>query len=420
MFFLSLLYLFFTIVRPQDYMPALHGVPLMPVILGLAFLFWMLSSNKTFAEPQYPLLVTFLVALMMSQVATGWMGGTIEEFRLFGPTVAAFIVLSSAMTSQRRIVITFTLIALCTLVLALHGVQQADTGVGWTGMPLQNGRIRYVGIFNDPNDLGLLFVVAFPMILYLFSRAGLLGRLFWLAGAALVLYAVYLTKSRGTQLAILVIFGVYVWRKRGMVTAGALGVLGLVGLRLVSSRMQDLGPGEQSAFGRVDAWYEGLHMFFSHPLFGVGQGNFTDYNYLTAHNSFVLVLAETGFFGYVTWLAFVGYTFWMMIAMLRHDPEGLGDETALSAEWKEEQAVSLTLLLSLCGFFASAFFLSRSYIVLLYLLAALVVGHYIHARKRFPSLPAFTLGDRGWIWIPIALVSIVMLYVLVTVLLHFS
>ncbi len=37
MFPLILLYLILTIVRPQDYMPALVGVPVFPVVLVLAF-----------------------------------------------------------------------------------------------------------------------------------------------------------------------------------------------------------------------------------------------------------------------------------------------------------------------------------------------------------------------------------------------
>lgn len=418
MFLLILLYLVFTIIRPQDYMAAMSGVEAMPVILGSAFLVWVFSSNKSFAEPQYPLLVMFLLAMMMSQVTNGWAGGAWEELKTFGPFVIAFIVLSTAVTTRRRVIITIAVISICTMVLAAHGIQQARTGVGWTGMPLnENGRIRYVGIFNDPNDLGLLFVMALPMTLYLSGRSKFLFRVFWLAGAVLLLVGVYLTESRGTQLAVMVIFGVYMWRKRGLITAGALGGMGLVGLMLLpSSRMQDMGPDEPSAFGRVDAWYEGLHMFISHPLFGVGAGNFTDYNYLTAHNSLVLVLAETGFFGYVAWLAFVGYCFWMMLMILRHKPQPM--DLARAGEWREEQALAQTLFLSLCGFFTAAFFLSRSYIVLLYLLAAIVVGHYINARRRFPSLPAFSLSDGGWRWIPIGLASIIALYVLVTILLH--
>lgn len=418
MFIFILIYLALTIIRPQDYMPQLAELQLLPVTLIVSFLFWLASSAKTFAAPQFLILPVFLVALMVSQIANGWTGGALEELKRFGPTVIAFFVLATAVSvSQRRVVIALGVLTLCTMVLALHGVDQARNGVGWTGMgPSADGRIQYVGIFNDPNDLGLLFVAVVPMALYLSGRGGFFGRIFWLAGAALLLYGIYLTNSRGAMLAVLVVGGVYIWRHRGIVTAGLLGVIGLTGMKLLSSRMQELDVDESSAYGRVDAWYEGLHMFLSRPMFGIGAGNFTEYNYLTAHNSFVLVLAETGLFGYITWLAFVGYCFWMMLVVLRKPALPVAEDRIEA--WRGEQRIAMTLLLSLCGMFAAAFFLSRSYTIVLYLLAAVVVGYYVGARRRFPELPALGLGDGWWRWVPMAAASIVGLFVIVAVLMR--
>ena len=418
MFPLILLYLVLTIVRPQDYMPALAGVPLLPVVLVLAFLSWLVSSAKTYAAPQFLLLPAFLMVLMFSQVTNGWSGGALDQLAKFGPTVIAFFVFAACCTSQQRVTVAMVVFVLCSIVLALHGVEQASTGMGWTGMPMSDdGRIQYVGIFNDPNDLGLLFAAIVPMAFFLRHRSRGLMRLFWLAAALLLLYGTYLTNSRGAMLAVLVVGGGYVWYRRGIVTAATLGIIGLACMKLLSSRMQELDAGEESASGRVDAWYAGMQMFLSHPLFGVGAGNFTDYNNLTAHNSFVLVLAETGFIGFMLWLAFVGYTFWMMLAVLRHKPEPAMDPEQ-SKRWQGEQAMALTLLLSLCGLFAAAFFLSRSYMIVLYLLAALVAGYYIGARQRFPGLPAFSLSNEWWRWVPATMGSIVGLYVLVAVLLR--
>jgi O-antigen ligase len=422
MFLLSLLYLILTIIRPQDYMASLAGVPLLSATLGMAALCWLISRAKTFAAPQFLILPAFLVVLMLSEVFNHWIGGALEQLASFGPVVIAFFVLAAAVsTSRSRVSTTFAVIALCSMVLALHGVDQKQHGVGWTGMGMvEDGRIQYVGIFNDPNDLGLLFVTALPMAVFLSAGGGVLRRLFWLAGAALLLYGIYLTNSRGALLAVLAVGGIYVWYRRGMVTAGALSVVGLILMQLLSSRMHELDADEESANGRVDAWYEGMHMFLSHPVFGVGAGNFTDYNYLTAHNSFVLVLAETGIVGYVLWLAFVGYGFWMMVAVLRYKPELVAGDAEQAADWQLERRMAMTLLLSLCGMFAAAFFLSRSYTVLMYLVAALVVGYYVGARQRFPGLPALNLSDSWWRWIPIGLGSIVVLFVVVTVLLHTS
>ena len=437
LFALTLIYMMLTIIRPQDYMPGLVGVPLLSGVLMLALLFWLGSDAKQLDAPQSILLPAFLVALMLSEVANHWIGGALEQIMHFGPSVAAFFIVSTSVGgSRKRVRLTMALFALCSLVLAWHGVGQSQTGVGWTGMtPSEDGRIQYVGIFNDPNDLGLLFVTALPMTLYLSGGATFLLRLGWWAGAGLLLYAIYLTNSRGAMLAVMTMVGVYVWRKRGLVTAGVLSGGGLMLLMLLPSRLQDLDPEESSAFGRVDAWYEGLHMFLSNPLFGVGAGNFTDYNELTAHNSLVLVIAETGLLGYVIWLAFVCYGFAMMLALIRHElpvvqSTPIADLPAASrraqtqarneqaAAWAQEKALALTLLLSMSSMFAAAFFLSRSYMIVLYIVAALVMGLYQGARQRYPSLPPFRLAKDGWRWIPLALGSIVGLFLLVTLLMH--
>ncbi|QWT21705.1 O-antigen ligase family protein [Bacillus sp. NP157] len=417
MFPLILLYVVLTIIRPQDYIPGLDTVPILPAVLGLAFLAWLPSREKTFAAPQFVILPAFLAVLMVSQVANGWTGGALDELAHFGPVVIAFFILGAACTTQRRVRVAMAVMVACAVVLALHGVEQAKTGMGWTGIPIGEGnRIQYVGIFNDPNDLGLLFAATLPMAMFL-GRRGAPGRWLWLSGALLLVYGTYLTNSRGAMLAVLVVAGCYIWYRKGIAVAGVLGVIGLAAMKLLSSRMDELDAGEESAAGRVDAWYAGLEMFRDSPLFGVGPGNFTEYNELTAHNSFVLVLAETGFAGFVLWLAFVGYGFWMMLTIVRH-PHTADNDTGREAEWAMERQLALTLLLSLCGLFAAAFFLSRSYMVVLYLIAAMVAGHYVGAKQRWPELRAFHLSTDGWRWVPAAFCSVAGLFVLVAVLLR--
>jgi len=422
MFLLILLYLMLVLLRPQEY-PALEDahLPLLPVTLVLALCGWLISRTKSFGSPQYLLLGAFLAVMMLSEVMNGWFGGLLTELLQFGPVVAAFVILSNAITSTRQVFIVMAVFVVCATVLALHGIEQARTGIGWTGVPLiQDGRIQYVGIFNDPNDLGMLFVLSLPMAMALSGRGGAFGlrRLFWLGAGVLLLYGIYLTDSRGALLAVAALLGVWLWRKYGLVAAALLGSMGLAGLLLLPSRLSDLSPDEESASGRVDAWYEGFQMFFSHPVFGVGADNFTDYNNLTAHNSLILVLAETGFVGFTLWLGFVGYCFWMMLTVLRHQPE-LPDASAIAA-WRTERAIAMTLLLSLSGWLATAFFLSRSYTVVLYLLTALVVAAYANARRQFASLPGFDLG-RDWVRLAAtAAMAVVGLYVVVRVLLAFQ
>ena len=213
-------------------------------------------------------------------------------------------------------------------------------------------------------------------------------------------------------------------------------------LLALPSRFNEIDVEEASAEGRVDSWYEGVQMFIGHPIFGVGPDMYSDYHHLTAHNSFVLVMAETGIIGYTLWLAFILYGFRMMWAASR----GMGqpavrDEEALEAELDaaaaagedvdallaaedareasiaEGRGIAMALMLSLTGFFTCAFFLSRSYVVILYLLAAVVVAHYVDMRRDDPSLPHFTLS-KDFLLLPIiGVVATIGLMVVVKVLL---
>ena len=177
MFFFMLLYLVFVLVRPQDYPQWQNaGLPVLPILLVAAFLFWLPSRRKDLGAPQNLLLFAFLLVLMLSQIFNGWMGGAMAQLSSFGPALMTFLVLSHAVTERKRVTTTMALIVLCSVLLAIHGIEQAQIGVGWTGAELSQGtRIQYVGIFNDPNDLGLLFVIALPMALFLASRGGMLG-----------------------------------------------------------------------------------------------------------------------------------------------------------------------------------------------------------------------------------------------------
>lgn len=419
MFFFMLLYLVLVLVRPQDYPEyADLGIPLLPITLALAFLCWLPKPDKQLSAPQYLLVPAFLVAQMLSHLFNGWVGGAQVQLGTFGPAVLAFFVLGHLSMEPKRLRRLLVAFVLCSLVLVAHGVEQAELGIGWTGVGLsQETRIQYVGIFNDPNDLGLLFVTVLPMALFLSRGGGLMGlrRLFWWGAAAALAYGVYLTHSRGAMLALVSVVAVWVWRRRGPVTAGLLGA-GMIGvLMMLPSRLSELDAGESSAAGRVDAWYSGLEMFLQSPLFGIGPGLFADNNAnLTAHNSFVLVMAEMGLVGYTIWLAFVGYGLRMTLAVLRNAAPA--DAAALPA-WKAERSLALTLLLAQAGFLAAAFFLSRSYVILLYLLAGLVVGWYTGARSRWDGLPRFELSRDLVRWPAIAVASIVAFYIVVKILL---
>src|SRR5207244_319633 len=72
--------------------------------------------------------------------------------------------------------------------------------------------------------------------------------------------------------------------------------------------------GDDSAIGRILAWQAGLKMFEESPVIGVGYKEFPKRHVLTAHNSFMLALAESGFLGAMAW---VGLNYWALLTLAR-------------------------------------------------------------------------------------------------------
>lgn len=114
---------------------------------------------------------------------------------------------------------------------------------------------------------------------------------------------------------------------------------------------------ESSAQSRVQSWAEGWAMLKSHPLTGVGYDQYTEYHHAVAHNSFVHTFAELGLIGA---FIFVGMFYWYFKG-LRLIP----DANKEFLPWRR------ALLTSAIGMCACAWFLSRQYVPIFYVLLAL-------------------------------------------------
>ena len=414
-----LIWLALVLIRPQEWPQyAEMGVPILPIAMLAALAAWAIGRDRRrLDQPTYLLFPAFVAVGMLSMAVNGWPGGAVQRFLDLVPAMTAVLLVSQASHSPKNLRKIMWLLCVAAVVLTIHGIEQVKLGEGWTGMPtVENGRIQYVGIFSDPNDMAMVLVMAMPMALLLSGRGGWLGlrRLFWWALSLALLYGVFLTDSRGAFLAVMAMAGVWVWLKRGLLVAGVLGTAGMAVLMMLPTRMQELDAGESSAYGRIETWYDGIQMFIEHPLFGVGVGNFTEHTWLTAHNSFVLVLAETGIVGYTIWLAMVVYCFMMPIMVLRLPPD-LGNEE-FQPLWTQERRMAMTLLIAQVGFYACAFFLSRSYVILLYIMLGMVTGWYSGVRERWAGMPGFS-AQRDWFkWCVVSVISVIVLWVVVKVL----
>ncbi|WP_020676387.1 O-antigen ligase family protein [Geopsychrobacter electrodiphilus] len=380
LYFLTCFYIGLYYVRPFDWLPGLRGLPIFSVlgvvcILAL-FICGVGGKNKAFKYKTDLMVLGFVLAIVFSHLRHGYLGGAYDSLMFFFPSLVAYFLIVYALDSPKKIkFFVFFLICLSSF-LAIEAYLQITTGYSHGGMePMSQWfygdeglryviyRARWFGTFNDPNDLGLALVISVPFLVNMLIEKKLIVPLICLP---IILYGIYLTDSRGSILALIVsVFVYFVLRTRSVygVIFGLL--LAVLIVTFGPSRMAQLSSSEGSAHGRLEAWYAGYQMFKSFPLFGVGRGAFTEYYNLTAHNSFVLVMAELGLFGLYFFLGLFYHPIkWVKNTLFTNaldlDPDLGGVVCAIYG--------------SLFGMLIAMFFLSRSYILLPFALIATIVS----------------------------------------------
>ncbi|MDE2027578.1 MAG: O-antigen ligase family protein, partial [Candidatus Omnitrophica bacterium] len=322
--------------------------------------------------PQNGLMIGFFGAILMSHIAHHYFHGLINAFNSFIVIFLLFFIVQNCINTEWKFKIAVWFIVLLVSSLVLQGIYQFQHGYGWAGQPIiieglkKTPRITWVSIFNDPNDLALTFAVASGIVLaFIFGRVNFLQRIFAVALLGYLFYGIYLTNSRGGLLALMAtVFFYAVIRTRKFFLGGVIGVLGAIAVFAFGpSREALLSAQEASANGRLQMWYQGVLMLKSNPLFGVGYGMFTNEEPLTAHNSYVLAFSELGFVGFFLWMALIYSSFKSLALVLNHD--------------ERLKTYALGLQSGLVGFCAAAFFLSRTYVILPYLIFALA-GSLLH------------------------------------------
>jgi O-antigen ligase len=318
-FALTILYIILTIISPEQFgkewanyhaLTYLAGITVLASLPSLAaYRFWR-SSVQTF------LLLGFIGAITLSEVANGWLGGILESWRAFLPSAAVFFFIVVNVTTIRRLkIVTLAAVASCLVVTVealcgyyagFHGemfVLQTDIFSPQDEVIGQLSRIRGAGFLSDPNDLAQILLIALPLVFIAWRRGRVVANFFVvIVPVVLLLWTTYLTHSRGGLIALAAVALVLARKKLGTPASMALAGIFLFGMLALDFTG---GRGISAADGadRLEAWASGLVMFKSAPLFGVGFNGFTDLYEITAHNSFVLCLAELGILGSTLWMA---------------------------------------------------------------------------------------------------------------------
>jgi O-antigen ligase len=367
--FWVLIYIAAIYVRPGEIIPSLANVPIVNYLsaggLVLSLLSLALDPRRFWDQPHDKAMLLYWVAIAVSNPAWGYLAGGPEAISNFFPVVFFYFLIRLGVRTHKQIVRVVNLFIWLNVFLAVNGLMQVYTGAGFgqvEALDTREGiRIQGTGIFNDPNDLGMTLVMALAFVLNRVFGQGsrFFTRLTGLVILAALLAACFYTNSRGTMLGIGAVLAMFAYRRFGLSAAGIIGTVGLVGLlALGPSRMSNVSSEEASAQGRIQAWSAGMQMFKESPLTGVGYRRFGDIHGLVAHNAFVHVLGELGFFGAS---AFVAMFYWFF----RRLPPAAAD-AALRIQRLPQEFIASGIGLCVC-----ITFLSRQYVAVPFLLIAL-------------------------------------------------
>ncbi|HZQ43890.1 MAG TPA: O-antigen ligase family protein [Acidobacteriaceae bacterium] len=414
-FLLSILYFLTYYLTPRVMFGPLaeYRVELILAIILIVVSLPALLRSKVFKTAQAPALAGLAFATFMSVlVGAHWAGGGLSALLLFIPNAFAYFLVYIHCSSKGKLqVLVLLMLFVCFFVIAegayeLHqglpqgsAAENADmSGTYFLGMNNSQGewfyRLQGKGQINDPNDFAQLIVCSLPLTFFFWKRKRPVRNFFFvLVPVGVLIWGVYLTHSRGGMLGLLAIVIVALRRKIGTVPALVLAALLFVG---ASATNFTGGRGISTSAGedRTTLWGDGLQLLKSHPVFGVGFGQMPEYFGHTAHNTVVVCAAELGFCGLFFWSMFLlpSLKDAAGVAFKKSDIHGeavmsdtsypLGPPKLNILDEAEIAKFARLLVLSFTGFLVTGWFLSRAYILTLFLLGGFTEAIYEMAYDR--------------------------------------
>jgi hypothetical protein len=407
-------------LRPQEWFPFLHGFPLLHLATAAALVGMVLDLRlglaRLRAAPHLVLTLLFFAWCLVTVAAQAreQLGTRAQSLVLL---LAMYLLVAHGIQSFRMLQVTAGLLLAIALGLALVGTDQGlshrechrltydaygaklvrdgrpctpeerflceteggEPGfdylcekVGLFDTQTDHGRVRFRGTLQDPNELSLVLGIALPFAFAFLDRRRSAARGLLVAGSVVAIgICTYFTQSRGGQLVFLSVLGIYFVRRFGWARGVVVGLVLAGPVILFGGRSGS--SVDASTMERLECWWVGLHLAVRYPLFGVGQAQFTDHHYLTAHSSFILVAAELGVVGMLLWGSVAYVALKVPIQVLR------ACRVPVARTW------ALALLASTAGLLIGSMFLSYAFKSVFWLYIALTGALYQAVRQHDPG-----------------------------------
>jgi O-antigen ligase len=381
-------------VRPADLVPALGDWPIYQFLIVCCLVVSARAMFRQLGRPQLAerTVTTCLLVLLASVAVSHLAHGLFWMARMSAYDVAKLLALYLLMiglinTPQRLTIfmqwltITITVVAVLALldhfdIISIAAITPVKShgGIQEGGSDLVE-RIRGTGIFQDPNDFGLILVTGLTFSVAFLSRPGAgWPRYAWLGPALALLTALALTHSRGALVSLICILPAVAAYRRGWRTT-AVAVLSLPVLAAVfSSRMMDITAlDEGTGQSRIQAWSDSLTVFRQYPLLGLGHGALVEKYGMVTHNSFLHCFAELGLLGGTAFLGCflaAGLELWSA----RPRPEASDALDSRPQQLRDLIHVRAFVFAALAGYAAGILTLSRQFVAPTYLILGLATA----------------------------------------------
>jgi O-antigen ligase len=419
-FFFLFLYVAILLIRPQEWYVELYGLQLVNIAAILTIIATPVSANLNTAftilkRYRYAhLMWALLAAVVLSQLTRLRLRGAYEAFSDFGKVCVLFFLTIILVDRPSRVRKMLWLMLACAAFLTIHAHLQITTGIGFGRIRpfgsfyTEDFRIQGSGMFNDPNDFAMMFVVALGVIFCLFRTTGNpFSKILMVAMVPALFYVLYHTRSRSGVVGIASTVTAYVWMATGRSKLMRIMVSGIMVSAIVA-----FGPArargtvyEGSAGGRVALWGQGNQFLKENPLFGIGYTRWEEFAEQTAHNSFVLCYGELGLVGYAAWFSLI----WLVMRNLA--------KVGRMSDLLNIRDVRLAsgLFSVLAGYMASAFFLSRTYNPLLFFLLSLGIAmiHYAQMQPQVPPERLQITKKDLWLSVLMSFISVPIIWIMV-------
>ena len=390
-FFLVCLYVAILLVRPQEWYEPVKGYELVNIVAIPTILVAFIEQSKSragsflFRNRFSQVMLGLFACVLLSQLSRLRVQGTIDAVREFGKIVVLFYLVAILVNTPRRLKMMMWVIIGCSMLLAYHTYQQVQTGHGFGNIEpygsFDTGDFRVIGsgIFSDPNDFAMLYIMAMPFVFGLVAGgAAIASKLLLICSLPPMVYVLWYTKSRGGVLGFCAMFLAYSWLSAKSLMVRLLLVVALLCAIVVFGPERARGAYvEGSASGRVMAWGYGIQMLKDNPLFGFGYMRWLEYSTMAAHNSAVNCFAEIGLIGYACWFALCLIVVKSVLRIAR----------ATGQVDVRTRRLANGLFAAQVGYLTAAFFLTRTYNPILFFLLGMGVGlvRWIESQEQTPS-----------------------------------